>query len=72
MDRLNAVRTVDKHAAMFLRFGAPGYLVIAAVGGERTIEHEAWLQLPLWQPGQADALGPAVDLDQLRSVGSSA
>jgi hypothetical protein len=23
---------------------------VAAVGGERTIEHAAWLELPLWTP----------------------
>jgi hypothetical protein len=50
MDRIDAVRTVDGQAAVFLRYGPAGYVVVAAVGGERTIEHAAWLKLPLWTP----------------------
>jgi hypothetical protein len=50
MDKLETARTVDGRAAVFLRFGVPGYVVIAALGGERIIEHKAWVQLPPWQP----------------------
>jgi hypothetical protein len=50
MDKINAVRTVDGRAAVFLRFGQAGYVVVAAGGGERTIEHSIWMELPLWIP----------------------
>jgi hypothetical protein len=50
MDRIDAVRTVDGQAAVFLRYGQAGYVVVAAVGGERTIQHAVWLELPLWTP----------------------
>jgi hypothetical protein len=50
MDKINAVRTVDGRSAVFLRFGQAGYVVVAAVGGERTIEHSIWMELPLWIP----------------------
>jgi hypothetical protein len=50
MDKINAVRTVDGRAAVFLRFGQAGYVVVAAVDGERTIERSIWMELPLWTP----------------------
>jgi hypothetical protein len=50
MDKINAARTVDGCAAVFLRFGQAGYVVVAAVGGERIIEHSIWMGLPLWIP----------------------
>jgi hypothetical protein len=50
MDRIDAARTVDGQAAIFLRYGPAGSVVVAAVGGERTIEHATWLKLPLWTP----------------------
>ncbi|WP_156180788.1 hypothetical protein [Bradyrhizobium sp. LTSPM299] len=65
MDKLDAVRTYNGRAAVFPRFGAPGYVVIAALGGEVTIEHEAWMQLPLWRPTPVDARRQVVDLGQL-------
>jgi len=63
MDKINAVRTVDGHAAVFLRFGQAGYVVVAAVGGERTIEHSIWMELPLWIPpaSKATDLGSIYD-----------
>jgi hypothetical protein len=50
MDKINAVRTVDGRAAVFLRFGQAGYVVVAAVDGERTIERSTWMELPVWNP----------------------
>jgi uncharacterized protein (DUF983 family) len=58
MDRINAVRTVDGNAAVFLRYGQVGYVVVAAVGGERTIERSIWLELPLWIPPASKANDP--------------
>jgi hypothetical protein len=45
MDRIDAARTIDGQAAVFLRYGPAGYVVVAAVGGERTIEHAARVAL---------------------------
>lgn len=50
MDRIDAARTVDGQAAIFLRYGPAGSVVVAAGGGGRTIEHATWLKLPLWAP----------------------
>ena len=64
MDKINAVRTVDGRAAVFLRFGKAGYVVVAAAGGERTIEHSTWMKLPLWMPpptSKATDLGSIYD-----------
>jgi hypothetical protein len=57
MDRIDAVRTVDGQAAVFLRYGPAGYVVVAAVGGERAIDHAVWLRLPLWIPSVQRPIG---------------
>ena len=53
MDKINAVRTVDGRAAVFLRLAR--LVVVAAVRGERTIEHSIWMELPLWIPPASKA-----------------
>lgn len=58
MDKISAVRTADGRAAVFLRFGQAGCVVVAAVGGERTIEHSSWTELPLWNPPAPKAIDP--------------
>ena len=61
MDRIDAVRTIDGRAAVFLRYGPAGQVVVSAVGGERTIEYTAWLKLPLWAPRAPKAGRPWIE-----------
>jgi hypothetical protein len=50
MDRIDALRNIDDHPAVFLRYGNAGYVVIGVDGQEQTIERSDWLALPPWIP----------------------
>lgn len=50
MNRIDALRNIDEHPAVFLRFGKPGHVVIGVSGDEREIERSAWFDLPAWVP----------------------
>jgi hypothetical protein len=50
MDKIDALRSIDGQAAVFLRFGIAGHLIIGIQGTEREIERAAWFDLPLWIP----------------------
>jgi hypothetical protein len=50
MDRVDALRNIGGRAAVFLRYGKAGEIVIGVDGAERSLERSKWLALALWTP----------------------
>jgi hypothetical protein len=69
MDRIDALRNIDGRAAVFLRYGKAGYLVIGVDGAERMIARSDWLALPLWTAVPPKHIPDARNIDAAQRLG---